>query len=145
MSRAAEAVPTLDRLRTSLLAPTPAPAPAPAPTDCDSCDLKHLAHTLYNERAAQRLLHARVERDVIAPVDRIGCPFPRVRATGATFQHQSHHWVHRASYYLEGAMVQAFVCANRSPAGSRACGHRMTLSTDLGGVDVCPAVGPDPG
>ena len=56
---------------------------------------------------------------MIAPVDRVGCPYPRVRATGTTFQHQSHHWVHRASYYLEGAMVQAFVCSNQSPGGSR--------------------------
>ena len=139
MSLAPETVPTLDRLRASLLSPTP----APARTDCDSCDLKHLAHTLYNERAAQRLLHARVEREVIAPVDRVGCPYPRVRATGTTFQHQSHHWVHRASYYLEGAMVQAFVCSNQSPGGSRACNHRMTLSTDVGGADVCPSIDGD--
>tara|TARA_X000001036_G_scaffold328239_2_gene306828 strand:- start:3520 stop:3942 length:423 start_codon:yes stop_codon:yes gene_type:complete len=136
MALPAHPVPTLDRLRTSLL------APASAPTECDSCDLKHLANTLYNERAAQRLLHARVERDVIAPVDRIGCPFPRVRATGTTFQHQSHNWVHRSSYYYEGVMVQAFVCSNRSPSGTRACNHRMTLSTDVGAGDVCKPARP---
>ena len=127
----ASPVPTLDRLRATLT--------APAPTDCDDCARSYLTRELADERAAKRLLHLSHGNGSIAPIDRTSCPYPKKDAYG------SHSWVRIGSYYLEGARVDAYQCANVGPGQdgqTHRCGRRMTLSSDpsAGGAVVCPPV-----